>query len=183
MKLEISSFANFIVHIARITEKISEEQLAYLNMNINDSLLSQFKNKWDVKNPSKYRDFRKIIIDSESIDPKLQNPIKHSHFDLCIFACYFAIKTEFIINPGEVYAIVNNHMYHIFHYMGPPIPWNINVRDDTYISKNEKGVTDMLYRYYMFSKNSNLHFYNGTKYPTNILHTLAKYISQQLYYA
>ena len=182
MKMEISSLANFIVHIVRLSEKISEEQLKYLNMNINHSLLKQYTNKWDNKNPSHYRDFRKITLEYGSIDSKLVNPIKHSHFDLSIFATYVRIKTEFIINPGEVFAIVENKMFYIFHYMGPPIPWNIEIKDNTKVSKNEEGVTDYLYRYFMFSKNTNLHFYNGEKYPTNTLHALAKHICQSLYF-
>ena len=75
MLLEITSISNFLVHVARCADIISEEQLILLNNNIIQTLKCFYTNFWDINDIHLHDKYRQINIVNNAIDIKIQKAI------------------------------------------------------------------------------------------------------------
>ena len=184
--MEITSIANFLSHVVRIADVLSEQQLCLLKDNISQALTDSYTKYWDPKNIELYANYRKIEINVHDnlVDIKLQKAILDSYLDLSIFASYFQKGVIILVYPGEIKVQVTGTTYQLFSYLGPPKPWKLPItRNCLYASTEIQGIMDKWYR----KKNGflmiELHYFNTLPIPNMIeekqtqFHMLAAYVA------
>lgn len=186
MLMEIASIANFLTHIVRVADIISEQHLFLLNSNITQALINYYTNYWDSKNIDLYAKYRKIEINNHDnlVDIKLQKAIIDSYFDLSIFASYFQKGITINVYPGKVNITVTKTTYQLFTYLGPPKPWKLPLtRNCLYGSTDIQGLMDKIYRKQNSFLMMELNYFNTQQIPNlkeeNLrqFEILAKYIT------
>ena len=147
MLLEIQSVANFLTHICRNADEISEQQLCLLKDNIKQALFSYLINHWDTNIGNQCKQFNIVIRKANTnVDAKIQHSILHSYIKLKTFANYFSKGLEIQISQGNVTIKSANLSFKLFSYLGPPIPWTMPICTKFYYSKYSKGEVDKIYR-------------------------------------
>ena len=168
MLLEITSISNFLVHVARCADIISEEQLILLNNNIIQTLKCFYTNFWDINDIHLHDKYRQINIVNNAIDIKLQKAIINAHFKLEYFSSYFTKNLVIKVQPGNVDLIVAGTKYNLFNYINPPLPWTIPLEKN--LSFNSIYIQSAMDKFYREQNNFykiKLTYYNTLPFSTS----------------
>lgn len=147
MILEVTSIANFICHVARCSDIVSEEQLKLLNFNLIQTLVCLYTEFWDINNVQLHKEYRQIKIDNNEIDSKIQKAIINSHFKLESFSSYFTKSLIIDVFPQDVNLNVKGVKYNLFCAFDPPIAWELSLEEHlTYVSSVTQSSMDEYFR-------------------------------------